>query len=414
MKLVVGDALHSIGELGSKGLRLDANGFLGIEKSSDDTAAWSEGHPLSEAANQLIAGMVRKAGGFTFQELNLSIDDIKAMSTDGADLSYDFITRPGYHHALATGNTGFLRLCLRNTLEAGIDPASLVHALQNHDELTYELVHFWTVHKDDTYKYDGKSLKGSELRDIIRQDMKDALTGDAAPYNLLFTDNGIACTTASVITAVLGYSSLKNIGKNDIQKITKVHLLLAMFNALQPGVFALSGWDLCGALTVDPEENQVKKLIEDGDTRWVNRGAYDLMNDNPSAKQSSSCMPKANCLYGTLPEQLNNPHSFASQLKTMLAIREKYGIASSHQIDIPDVFHKALLVMVHRLNNEQLQVTVLNFSNETIEGTISSEHLPPKADVIDMFTEQQVASVDDLHSFTLTLHPYQGTSLLVT
>ena len=78
MKLVVGDALHSLGDLGSHALRLDANGFLGVEKSSEDLPAWSEGHPLSEAANLLISGMVRKVGGFTFQELNLSIDDIKS------------------------------------------------------------------------------------------------------------------------------------------------------------------------------------------------------------------------------------------------------------------------------------------------------------------------------------------------
>jgi hypothetical protein len=33
-----------------------------------------------EAANHLIASMVRKVGGFTFQELNLTIDDIRATS----------------------------------------------------------------------------------------------------------------------------------------------------------------------------------------------------------------------------------------------------------------------------------------------------------------------------------------------
>ena len=42
--------------------------------------AWSEGHPLSEAANHFIGSMVRKVGGFTFQELNLTIDDIRATS----------------------------------------------------------------------------------------------------------------------------------------------------------------------------------------------------------------------------------------------------------------------------------------------------------------------------------------------
>ena len=79
MRLVIGDALHSLADLGSGGLRLDANGFLGAEKTAgEDNPAWSEGHPLSEAANHLIASMVRKVGGFTFQELNLTIDDIRA------------------------------------------------------------------------------------------------------------------------------------------------------------------------------------------------------------------------------------------------------------------------------------------------------------------------------------------------
>ena len=147
MRLVIGDALHSLGDLGSGALRLDANGFLGVEKSQEDSPAWSEGHPLSEAANQLIASMVRKVGGFTFQELNLTIDDIKATSERGADLSYDFVNRPAYHHAMATGDTAFVRLTLNLAKDMGVEPASLVHALQNHDEMTYELVHFATLHK---------------------------------------------------------------------------------------------------------------------------------------------------------------------------------------------------------------------------------------------------------------------------
>ena len=44
-----------------------------------------------------------------------------------------------------------------------------------------------------------------------------------------------------------------------------------MFNALQPGVFALSGWDLCGMLTLPADE--VAELLESGDTRWIHRAA---------------------------------------------------------------------------------------------------------------------------------------------
>src|SRR5690625_5461717 len=89
--------------------------------------------------------LVRKAGGFTFQELNLTIDAIALTSETGPDLSYDFITRPAYHHALVTGSVEFLRLTLREGIRHGVDQASLVHALQKQDALTYELVHFTTT-----------------------------------------------------------------------------------------------------------------------------------------------------------------------------------------------------------------------------------------------------------------------------
>ncbi len=411
MKLVIGDALHSLGELGSRGLRLDANGFLGIEKSSENEAAWSEGHPLSGVANQLISGMVRKLGGFTFQELNLSIDHIKTMSELGADLSYDFVNRPAYHHAMATADTEFLRLTLRTALDIGVDPASLVHALQNHDELTYELVHFWTLHKDDIYDYHGKKLTGLELCNVVRRDLKNVLVADGIEYNKPFTENGIACTTASVITASLGIQDVSDLDDKDIKQIQRAHLLLAMFNALQPGVFALSGWDLAGSLTVDPES--IKDLLQDGDTRWINRGAYDLMGLNPGAKQSSSGMPVAVSLYGTLPDQLAKPKSFANQLKHILAVREEYGIATSHQLEIPEVTDKRLLAMVHRLTDERLQVTVLNFSGQHVSGKVESGHLVAGMNVKNLLNDERLGKVAKDRSFEISLEPYEGACILI-
>ena len=212
MRLVVGDALHSLVDLGTGALRLDANGFLGVEKSAEEQPGWSEGHPLSEAANQLIGSMVRKVGGFSFQELNLTIDDIKMTSESGPDLSYDFITRPAYHYALVTADTELLRLTLRLSMEIGVDQASLVHALQNHDELTYELMHFAAGHKDEVFELNGTELTGAQLAEQVQQTLRERLTGENAPYNAVFTTNGIACTTVSFIMAALG---VQDPGSND-------------------------------------------------------------------------------------------------------------------------------------------------------------------------------------------------------
>ncbi|TKV57885.1 maltose alpha-D-glucosyltransferase [Nakamurella flava] len=386
MRLVMGDALHSLVDLGSGGLRLDANGFLGVEKSAEETPAWSEGHPLSAAANQLIGSMVRKVGGFTFQELNLTIDDIKETSAAGPDLSYDFITRPAYQHALVTADTEFLRLTLREAMRVGIDQASLVHAMQNHDEMTYELVHFATRHKDDVYSLGGVEYVGSDLAEHIRQTLRDKLTAPAFDYNLIFTQNGIACTTATIICATLGIADPVAVDEEQIRRIRQVHLLLAMYNAWQPGVFALSGWDLCGMVTLD--RSQVENLVSGGDTRWIERGAHDLMGVNPTAQGSASGIPKARSLYGTLPDQLADETSFARQLARILDVRKRHQIATSLLLDVPEVSAPGLLVLVCAAVNGPLAVTVLNFSPEPTTAVVQSSYLPVGGAVLD--------AVDDL------------------
>jgi hypothetical protein len=89
-------------------------------------------------------------------------------------------------------------------------------------------------------------------------------------------------------------------------------------------------------------------------------------------------------------------------------------VAVSRQVDIPDVSHRGMLVMVHELAEpEQLQLTVLNFANEPIAGTVRSEHLLPGSEVLNMFNDEHVATVDDLLSFHVELAPHQGLALLV-
>jgi trehalose synthase len=417
MRLVIGDALHSLGDLGTTALRLDANGFLGVEKSAEGLPAWSEGHPLSHAANHIIAGMVRKVGGFTFQELNLTMEDIRDTGAVGADLSYDFVTRPGYHHALATGSTEFLRLTLTTSLEVGVEPVQLVHGMQNHDELTYELVHWATTHRDDVYYFRRREITGGELAEEIRADLTEALTGKA-DYNRVFTQNGIACTTASLIAATQGFEHLGDITEDDIPRIRDAHLLLCKYNAWQPGVFALGGWDLTGMLTVPAEE--VKELIETGDTRWIERGAHDLLGVASDATRSAAGMPRGRSLYGSVPEQLEQPDSFVAGLTSVLDIRRTHAIATATQIDVPHVAQPSMLVMVHRLDggdrklvDAPTQITVLNFSGEEVEGTVHSEALIPQSDVIDANTGESIARVDDLLSFGVTLPPYGGLFLLL-
>jgi trehalose synthase len=410
-RLVIGDALHSLGVLGATMVRLDANGFLGVERRPGGPA-WSEGHPLSITANQIIAGMVRKLGGFSFQELNLTVDDIAAMSHGGADLAYDFVTRPACQHALVTGDVSFLRLMLRELASHDVEPAYLIHALQNHDELTLELVHFWTLHAGDRFTLGNEELSGAELRERVRSVMYDRICGPSAPYNLRFVTNGVACTMASVVAAALNIRTLDGLTDEQMQEIQRLHLLLAMYNAFQPGVFALSGWDLVGALPL--AHDLVADRMADGDTRWINRGAYDLLGANPKATVSAAGLPKAVALYGPLPEQLSRPDSFASQLRAMLQVRQAYKLYAAYQLDVPDTQSPGLLVMVHELpEGLGTQVTAINFGAEPVDEVVRLQHVQP-GQAIDMFTKMVAGMVNSQGELRIGLDGYAGVALMLS
>jgi trehalose synthase len=409
-RLVAGDAINALAVLGERMLRLDANGFLGIEARPDGARAWSEGHPLSVTANQLIAGLVRKLGGYTFQELNLTLEDIKAMSQGGADLSYDFISRPAYQHALVTGDASFLRLMLDLQRAYHIDPAGLIHGLQNHDELTLELVHFWTRHKDTGFNYRGRTVKGSVVRETIRAEMHKRLMGPAAPYNLE-ASNGISCTSVTVAAAALGIRDLSQITAAQRHDIQRAHLLLALFNAMQPGVFALSGWDLVGALTLPGDA--VGSLIAEGDTRWINRGAYDLLGTHAGITTSSTGLPRAQALYGPLPEQLQRPDSFASELRRLLRVRRQYRIDQSEQVALPAVRAPGLVVMVHRLpGGAGIQVTAVNFARTPARESVVIEPARAGGAVTDLLADKPHGRLAGKR-LPLTLGPHEGQVLLI-
>jgi hypothetical protein len=137
------------------------------------------------------------------------------------------------------------------------------------------------------------------------------------------------------------------------------------------------------------------------------------MGTNAEATLSASGMPRARSLYGPLPEQLKDEGSFARRLQKILKVREEWGIATGVLLDIPEVSQRGLLVMVHRLASGQIQVTVLNFTGESITGSVNSSYLEAGAGVLDLFTEETVSQVDDLHSFFIELGAYQGTALLI-
>lgn len=377
-RLLAGDILHSLQILGIRGLRLDANMFLGIESRPGNQQDWLSGHPLSNLASQTIAMLIRKFGGYSFQEFNTDLDDLSESMKFGPELSYDFVTRPAYLYALVIGDAGLLRLMLREMLTYRVQPMRLVHALQNHDDLMLEATHL-KVNADKFFEYEGVKKKGGTLFECLHLQTIAAATGKHAPYNEPCTMSpGICSTIAGLAAASIGVEDLTTISLEQVEKIRDIHLVAAAYNALQPGVFALSGWDIVGALPI-PQES-VRDRLTDNDYRWLNRGAYDLMGVADTTTESSAGLPRAIALYGSLPEQLENPTSFTSRLKEMLVIRQALGISHGNLVAVPQVSNPGVVLLINELycstrEYPRLQVTAINFGRSLVEEAIRDERI---------------------------------------
>jgi trehalose synthase len=410
-RLVIGDAVHELTVLGDGMLRLDANGLLGIERDAAGRV-WSSDHPLSHTVNELIADMVRKLGGYTFEERAPPFEQMKALAGGGPDLTYDFVTRPEYDNALVSGDAGLLRLAYLRMHRLGVDPGRFIHALQNHDELTMGMPYFTGTYAEETFAFRGGQIAGRALRERVQQEMYARLTGEGAPYNLRFGD-GVACTTATLIAATLGIRDLAALTAANIEQIKRLHLLLAFFNAMQPGVFALSGWDLVGALTLPADA--VRARLADGDTRWINRGAYDLIGNNPDARTSAAGLPRAVALYGALPHQLASPDSFASQLSRLLRVRADLHLYAARLVDVPLVQAKGLLVLAHELpEGRGLEVTAINFGDRPLDESVAIAGVRPDAavsDALDPKAARLKAGADG--RVPLHLGPYETRALRI-
>jgi trehalose synthase len=272
------------------------------------------------------------------------------------------------------------------------------------------LAHF-AGHAQEPFPFRGGQLTGQQLRELIHKEMYERLIGERAPYNLKFGD-GVASTTATVIAATLGIRDISALQPAQVEKIKRLHLLLAFYNAMQPGVFALSGWDLVGDLTLPA--SQVRARLADGDTRWINRGAYELLGSNPNATASAAGLPRATALYGPLPEQLKRADSFASQLAHLLKARADLHLYAARLSDVPTVSAKGLFVLVHELpENAGLEVTAINFGSTPVDETVDIHGAAAGSQAIDVLGSQAPLEVGTDGRLHLRLDAYEGKALRI-
>jgi trehalose synthase len=370
-----GDTARHIVGRGTTFLRLDAVPFTAIDPDTNDTMAQTYLQPLSVDNANDLAYMARKLGGFTYQELFVPPEQLKTYTKNGPDLSYDFFTRAQNLHPLITGDVLPLRLAHSVLLQRSVQAGTLVHDLQNHDEITYQLI---DLDSEPTLTLDGQTFNGPQLKQQILQQMRS--TVGAVPFNHLYrpVQDGIATTFAGFIAAALKIDPY-HATPDQVAQIQRAHLLVAQANAMQPGVFAISAWDLVGALPIPADA--VSNLINSGsagDWRWINRGAVDLINVNPSATKSTILgLPKAQALYGPVPDQLNNPNSFASQLKKMLAARKQFKIDQGTMNAVPPTGNPGVAVLEMTLPDNSFAITALNYGRNSASVQVDLTLIPP-------------------------------------
>ena len=149
----------------------------------------------------------------------------------------------------------------------------------------------------------------------------------------------------------------------------------------------------------------------DVDTRWIQRGAYDLLGAS-TEPASAAGLPRAPALYGPLPAQLANPRSFASSLRRILAARARYRIHESQQLDVPATRAPGLLVLVHELPSQSgIEITALNFGRTPVDEIVSVPAAAGRA-VMDLIEEGAAGEVSRDGALRIQLAPLEGKALL--
>jgi maltose alpha-D-glucosyltransferase/alpha-amylase len=372
-RLNINDAANHILNRGVSMLRLDANTFLGLEPQNPGSDASIYLTPLAKVATTEIAMATRKLGGFSYQEFAGPLATLKDFAPNGPDLSYDFFTRAQALYGLINGDAQPLRLAHHFLLEAGIQSNTLIHDMQNHDEITFQM--FELGSKGD-FQFEGQTLNGGQIRKEIQETMQT--TVGAQPYNKLYraAQDGIATTFAGFIAPALGINDPYNASSTQVDTIRRGHLLVAHANAMIPGVFSFSEWDAVGALPI-PLDSVPDKLTSGGDIRWVNRGGVDLMGTSARTTTAIFGLPEAKALYGPLPQQLQDPNSFMSAMKKMLAAREKFGIKDATMNAVPPVPNAGLAVVVMTLPDSSLAITALNYGRQATSVEVDLTQIPP-------------------------------------
>eukprot|EP01135_Chromosphaera_perkinsii_P011877 Nk52_evm6s2524 gene=Nk52_evmTU6s2524 len=417
-RLLTGDIIFSRSELGAKILRLDANMLLGVERGKGPRdLGFAAGHPLTKTCTEMLSMMMHKMGGWTYQENSLVLEKLKDFQESGSDMSYDFITRSGLVHAAVSGDATLLNFQLVDLFNSpDVEARRLMHSLQNHDEL-YASYQAFNENPKKTFNYGGELLSGQDISNRLIHSCYEFSRKYDLPYNEKY--GGFMTTFTTIVLGRLGISrkqrDFDSFTVNEKGRVIDALMPLIVFSAIQPGIFQISAWDLLGSIQLEVEE--VQEFTADGDFRWCNRPAYDLLGARGAINDAAASnvikgrpnIPKGRSVFGPLREQLGTristddvvaDHpcsdsaaksmsagdvSLVQKLQHVLACRKRLNIAACpNQIPLR-LSSRGAVGMMHVLQNNShdsqispaqatsyiIEITIVNFSNESCTELVS-------------------------------------------
>lgn len=208
---------------------IDANPFLGIEKTNGKSA-WAENHPLTVTAVETISQMARKLGGYSALHLQEPLMELLPFFPYGPEFIYD-------------------------------TQSSIYFFSSLHKQQAKGLTHFYQkIHKESL------PLKRlvRELKAPLQMQEKDPL--EKLEPSLCQKRK---CTKKTLVEKIATSFSLplNKLSVTDRIKIKRAHLLFSFFYLMQPGIVSIAEEDLMGSYHLHGKEcflyNSVKMQGKD-------------------------------------------------------------------------------------------------------------------------------------------------------
>ncbi len=384
-RILSGSAVRQVGMLGQAFVGLKFEAFQGLEPA---TAGGSVANSFSVepalTAAQAISRQIRKYGGFSWlRDDDLTLQAMNDFLRSGTDFVFDSAFSPAAEHALLTGDATLLNFMADEVLRLNIATNRLVHSMPAQDGINYTLPHinYLIATQNDAT---AKALKASVLAQV-----------NGMP---LFKEGFLYTTGAGLAASAMGGDTTK------IAELTKGHLLLAFFKAMQPGVLMLSGQDLAGAMP-----------LAGGKVEDAARGAYALTAEASSLVVTGAGMPKTQTVYPPSDSQVHEKTSFVKSVGNYVKKRNAVGLAKGSLVAHPQTKNKGVIALISQLpQGDGFVVTVCNFGKTAVSESISlsgvSASATGRASVL--AGEGGSYSING-STMSVQLGPWQGKSLIL-